>query len=55
LKGRLTSGINGIVEKVVQRSAEYIIKPLTDIFPDKLKITVVKPIHKKGSKEDIKN
>jgi hypothetical protein len=64
LKGRWTSGIDGIVEKVVKRSTEYIIKPLTNIcnnsfevgvFPDRLKIAVVKPVHKKGSKEDIKN
>ena len=31
LKGRLTSGIDGIVEKAIKRSAEYIIKPLTNI------------------------
>jgi hypothetical protein len=64
LKGRWTSGIDGIVEKVVKRSTEYIIKPLTNtcnasfeagVFPDRLKIAVVKPTHKKGSKEDIKN
>jgi hypothetical protein len=63
LKGRWTSGIDGIVEKVVKRSTEYIIIPLTnicntsfeaDVFPDRLKIAVVKPIHKKGSKEDKK-
>jgi hypothetical protein len=64
LKGRWTSGIDGIVEKVVKRSTEYIIKPLTNIcnasfeagvFPERLKIAAVKPIHKKSSKEDIKN
>jgi hypothetical protein len=64
LKERWTSGIDGIVEKVVKRSTEYIIKPLTNtcnasfeagVFPDRLKIAVVKPTHKKGSKEDIKN
>jgi hypothetical protein len=63
LKGRGTSGIDRIVEKVVKRSTEYIIKPLTNIcnasfkagvFPDRLKIVAVKPIHEKGSKEDIK-
>jgi hypothetical protein len=51
LKGRWTSGIGGIVERVVKRSIEYIIKPLTNIcnasfeagvFPDRLKIAVVK-------------
>jgi hypothetical protein len=63
LKGRLTSGIDGIVETVIKRRAEHIIKPLTNIcnasfeagiFPDELKIAVVKPVHKKGSKEDTK-
>jgi hypothetical protein len=31
LKGKLTSGIDGVSEMVVKRSAEYIIKPLTNI------------------------
>jgi hypothetical protein len=63
LKGKLTSGIDRVSEMVVKRSAEYIIKPLTNtciasfevgIFPDKLKM-VVKPIYKKGNREDIEN
>jgi hypothetical protein len=49
---------------VVKRSAEYIIKPLTNmcnasfeagIFLDKLKMVVVKPLYKKGNREDIEN
>jgi hypothetical protein len=64
LKERLTSGTDGVVERVLKRSAEYIIKPLTNvcstsfeagIFPDKLKIAVVKPVYRKGKKEGIKN
>jgi hypothetical protein len=64
LKRKLTSDIDGVSEMVVKRSAEYIIKPLTNIcnasfeagiFPDKFKTAVVKPLHKKGNREDIEN
>jgi hypothetical protein len=64
LKGKLTSGIDGVSEMVEKRSAEYIIKPLTNIcnasleagiFPDKLKMVVVKSLCKTGNREGIEN
>jgi hypothetical protein len=60
----LTSGIDGVSEMVVKRSAEYIIKPLTKIcnapfetgiFLDKFKMVIVKPLFKKGNREEIEN
>jgi hypothetical protein len=63
LKGKLTSGIDRVSEMVVKRSAEYIIKPLTNIcnasfeagiLPDKLKMAVVKPLYKKGNRKILK-
>ena len=49
---------------MIKLSSPYIISPLTyicnaalnsGVFPDRLKYAIVKPIHKKGSKQDISN
>jgi hypothetical protein len=58
----LTSGIDGVSE-MVKRSAQYVIKLLTNIcnasfeagiFSDKLKMAVVKPLYKKGNRKILK-
>ena len=64
LKNKLTAGTDEIPEYVVKQCIEQLKIPLTDIynaslesgiFPDKLKIEKVIPIHKKGDARDVCN
>lgn len=64
LKTNTSWGHDEIPMKVIKASIDFIIEPLTfiinrsfteGIFPDNLKITIVKPLHKKGSKDDLNN
>jgi Notch-like protein len=63
LKSKNTSGYDKISNHI-KLSSPFTISPLTHIcnaalnsgvFPDRLKYAIVKPIHKKGSKQDILN
>ena len=62
LKPKNTYGYDEILNRIIKLSSPYIISPLTyicnaalnsGVFPDRLKYAIVKPIHKKGSKQDI--
>jgi exonuclease III len=64
LKSKKTYGYDEISNHIIKLSSPYIISPLTHIcnaalssgvFPDRLKYAIIKPIHKKGSKQDISN
>jgi len=64
LKPKNSSGYNEITCKIIRPCASLISNPLsyiyyyslhTGIFPDRLKIAVVKPLHKKGDKFTISN
>lgn len=64
LKNKHSSGYDEISNHIIKQTAEEIIEPLTHIidnslkhgiFPDKLKIAIVKPIHKKGDINDFNN
>lgn len=64
LKNSKASGYDGIVTKILKCCANVISKPLTHIinlsfsegiFPDGLKVSVIKPLHKKGDKKDPSN
>ena len=59
-----TYGYDEISNRMIKLSSPFIISPLTyicnaalisGVFPDRLKYAIVKPIHKKGSKQDISN
>jgi hypothetical protein len=59
-KNKLTAGIDDIPDHVVKHCIELLKVPLTNIynaslesgvFPDKLKIAKVIPVHKKGIQE----
>jgi hypothetical protein len=63
-KNKLTAGIHRIPDCVVKECIELLKIPLTNtynaslesgIFPDKLKIAKVIPLHKKGDTNDIYN
>ena len=64
LKSKNTYGYDEISNRIIKLSSPYIISPLTyicnvalssGVFPDRLKYAIVKPIYKKGSKQDISN
>lgn len=64
LKNTNTIGYDGISTKVIKYTKEIIAPPLVHIinlcisdgiFPDKLKLAVIKPLHKKDDKTDIQN
>jgi len=64
LKNKLTAGTDEIPEYVVKQCIQQLKIPLTDIyntslesgiFPDKLKIAKVIPVHKKGDSRDVSN
>ena len=64
LKPKNTYGYDKISNCIIKLSSPYIISPLTHIcsaalssgvFPDRLKYAIVKPIFKKGNKQDISN
>lgn len=64
LRNSKASGYDDVVTHIIKSCASYISKPMTYIinlsflegsFPEKLKISVVKPLHKKGDKTDPNN
>ena len=64
LKSKNTSGYDEISNHIIKLSSPFNISPLIYIcnaalssggFPDRLKYAIVKPIFKKGSKQDISN
>ena len=64
IKAKDTHGYDGIPTKILKISSNYITSPLTYIcnkiilsgsFPDRLKFSVVKPVHKKGDKTNYTN
>jgi len=64
LNSRNTSGYDEISNRIIKLSSPFIVSPLTHIcnaafnsgvFPDRLKYAIVKPIYKKGQKQDISN
>jgi hypothetical protein len=64
LKNKLTAGSDDIPDYVIKQTMEYLIEPLvniyntsleTGIFPEKLKIAKVIPVHKKGDIRNINN
>jgi hypothetical protein len=64
LKTKNTSGYDEISNRIIKLTAPFIISPLTyicnavlwtGVFPDRLKYAIVKPILKKGNKQEISN
>ena len=64
LKPKNSSGYDAISTKLLKVSSAFIISPLTyicnksissGIFPDRLKYTMVKPLHKKGDRLNVSN
>lgn len=64
LKNKDTSGYDGISSKIIKQTAEEIVKPMNHIinnslkcgiFPERMKIAIVKPIHKKGDVNEYGN
>ena len=64
LKSKSSCGYDEITSRIIKVSAPFVISPLTHIcnaalssgiFPDRLKYAIVKPIYKKGSRQDITN
>ena len=63
-KNKLSAGVDEIPDYVVKQCITFLKEPLTDIynastesgiFPDKLKISKVIPLHKKGDTRDSQN
>jgi Notch-like protein len=64
LKSKNSSGYDEITSRIIKVSETCIISPLTyicnaalrsGIFPDRLKYAIVKPVYKKGNRQDISN
>ena len=64
LKGKRSSGFDGVADSVVKKCVQFIKKPLADIcntsfasgtFPEILKLAIVKPLHKKGYTGELQN
>ena len=64
LKGKFSAGFDEIPESLVKRCTHHIKKPLTHIcnislkfgiFPDLMKRAKLRPIFKKGDRQDIQN
>jgi len=64
LKGKSSSGFDGVADSVVKKCVQFIKKPLADIcntsfasgtFPEVLKLPIVKPLHKKGDTGELQN
>jgi len=62
LKGRCSSGFDGVMDPIVKKCVQFIKKPLADIcntsfasgiFPEILKIAIVKPLHKKENTGEV--
>jgi hypothetical protein len=63
-KGKSSSGFDDITESIVKICVQFIKKPLADICntsftagtsPETLKVTTVKPLHKKGDNGEVQN
>jgi hypothetical protein len=63
-KGKHSSGFDDVPDLVIKKCTKFIKKPLADIsnasfesgiFPDRLKLSVIKPLYKKGDTGNIKN
>jgi len=63
-KDNVACGFDKISVKILKNIAPHIINPLTHVFnlslevgvfPDKLKIAIIKPLHKGGDKENMNN
>jgi len=64
LKNKLTAGLDDVPEYVIKQCIDQLTTPLTDIynsslesgiFPDKLKIAKVLPVHKRGAAREFSN
>jgi hypothetical protein len=64
LKGKCSSGFDDVTDCIVKKCVQFIKKPLADVcnasfasgvFPEKLKIAIIKPLHKKGNTKQKKN
>jgi hypothetical protein len=64
LKTKNTAGYDEISKRIIKLIAPFIIAPLTHVcnavlstgvFPDRLKYAIVKPVFKKGNKQEISN
>ena len=64
LKGKSSSGFDGVTELIVKKCVQLIKKPLADtcntsfttgIFPEILKLAIVKSPYKKGDTEEVRN
>jgi hypothetical protein len=64
LKSKYSTGFDGIPMLLIKHFVQHIIKPLmfifnlslsTGIFPNLMKIAKVRPIFKKGRKQDVSN
>jgi len=64
LKGKCSSGFDGVMDFIVKKCVQFIKKPLANIcntsftagiFPEILKIAIVKPLHKKQNTGEVQN
>jgi hypothetical protein len=64
LKGKCSSGLDDVTDSILKKCVQFIKKPLADIcnasfasgvFPEKLKIAIIKSLHKKGNTEESQN
>jgi hypothetical protein len=64
LKGKCSSGFDGVTDFTVKKCAQFIKKPpanvcstlfASGIFPEILKTATVKPLHKKGNTGEVQN
>ena len=62
--GKYMSRFDDVTEFIVKKCVQFIKKPLADIcnasfasgtFPKRLKIAIIKPLHKKGNTEEVQN
>jgi len=63
-KRKCSSGFDGVTDFIVKKCVQFTKKPLADIcstsfasgiFPEILKIAIVKPLHKKGNTGEVQN
>ena len=61
LKGKHSSGFDDVTDSIVKKSVQFVKTPIANIcnasftsgiFPEMLKIAIVKPLHKKGDTRD---
>jgi hypothetical protein len=64
LKGNFSSGFYNVMDSIVKKCVQFMKKPLADIYnvlfasgvlPEKLKIAIINPLHKKGNTEEARN